>query len=156
MARVKHPVSRSLRLWPLLGVLLGVAAGLVVAVIGEQTWRLGCLIIGVSLLVGRSLIGKWGLKPVLLAGVGLVALGQALLAAAGGGLYWTTVLPGLDVRGKSNAEICIWDAPPAPPRPPAPPPQAEPEVIPEPPAPAPAPAPTAPRSWWQRLFGEKA
>lgn len=52
MARVKHPVSRSLRLWPLLGVLIGVAAGLVVTVIGEQTWRLGCLIIGVSLLVG--------------------------------------------------------------------------------------------------------
>ena len=68
----------------------------------------------------------------------------------------STVLPGLDVRGKSNAEICLWDAPPAPPRPPAPPPQAEPEVIPEPPAPAPAPAPPTPRSWWQRLFGEKA
>lgn len=57
MARVKHPVSRSLRLWPLLGVLLGVAAGLVVAVIGEQTWRLGCLIIGVSLLVGGVVRG---------------------------------------------------------------------------------------------------
>ena len=52
MARVTHPVSRSLRLWPLLAVLIGVAAGLVVAVIGEQTWRLGCLIIGVSLLIG--------------------------------------------------------------------------------------------------------
>lgn len=57
MARVRHPVSRSLRLWPLLGVLLGVAAGLVVAVIGEQTWRLGCLIIGVSLLVGSVIRG---------------------------------------------------------------------------------------------------
>ncbi|BAK34274.1 hypothetical protein MLP_12600 [Microlunatus phosphovorus NM-1] len=57
MARVRHPVSRSLRLWPLLGVLLGVAAGLVVAVIGEQTWRLGCLIIGVSLLVGGVVRG---------------------------------------------------------------------------------------------------
>jgi MFS family permease len=55
------------------------------------------MVMGVSLLVGRSLIGKWGLKPVLLAGVGLVALGQALLAAAGGGPYWTTVLPGLVV-----------------------------------------------------------
>ena len=59
----------------------------------------------------------------------------------------STVLPGLDVRGKSNAEICLWDAPPAPPRPPvvtAP----EPEVPPEPP-----PAPPPPRPWWQRLFG---
>lgn len=46
-----------MRLWPLLGVLLGVAAGLVVAVIGEQTWRLGCLIIGVSLLVGSVIRG---------------------------------------------------------------------------------------------------
>ena len=44
----------------------------------------------------------------------------------------STVLPGLEVRGKSNAEICLWDAPPAPLRPPvvtAP----EPEVPPEPP-----------------------
>ena len=57
MARVKHPVSRSLRLWPLLGVLLGVVAGLVVAVIGEQTWRLGCLIVGVSLLIGGVIRG---------------------------------------------------------------------------------------------------
>lgn len=57
MARAKHPVSRSLRLWPLLGVLIGVTAGLVVAVIGEQTWRLGCLIIGVSLLVGAVIRG---------------------------------------------------------------------------------------------------
>lgn len=57
MARVRHPVSRSLRLWPLLGVLLGVGTGLVIAVIGEQTWRFGCLIIGVSLLVGGVVRG---------------------------------------------------------------------------------------------------
>jgi MFS family permease len=53
------------------------------------------VVMSVSLLVGRSLIGKWGLKPVLLAGVALVAVGQVLLALAGGGPYWTTVLPGL-------------------------------------------------------------
>lgn len=55
------------------------------------------MVMGVSLLVGRSLIGRWGLKPVLLGGVALVTLGQALLALAGGGPYWTTVLPGLVV-----------------------------------------------------------
>lgn len=53
------------------------------------------VVMSVSLLVGRSLIGKWGLKPVLLAGVALVTLGQVALALAGGGPYWTTVLPGL-------------------------------------------------------------
>lgn len=55
------------------------------------------MVMSVSLLVGRSLIDRWGLKPVLLAGVALVTLGQALLALAGGGPYWTTVLPGLVV-----------------------------------------------------------
>lgn len=55
------------------------------------------MVMGVSLLVGRTLIGRWGLKPVLLCGVALVTLGQALLALAGGGSYWTTVLPGLVV-----------------------------------------------------------
>ncbi len=53
------------------------------------------VVMSVSLLVGRTLIGKFGLKPVLLAGVALVMLGQVLLALAGGGSYWTTVLPGL-------------------------------------------------------------
>jgi MFS family permease len=53
------------------------------------------VVMSVSLLVGRTLIGRWGLKPVLLVGVALVTLGQGLLAVAGGGSYWTTVLPGL-------------------------------------------------------------
>jgi len=57
MNRLAGPVSRSLRLGPLLVVLIGVALGLVVAVIGEQTWRLGCLIIGTSLLVGAVIRG---------------------------------------------------------------------------------------------------
>jgi MFS family permease len=55
------------------------------------------MVMSVSLLVGRSLITRWGLKPVLLAGVTLVATGQALLALANGGPYWLTVLPGLVV-----------------------------------------------------------
>lgn len=67
----------------------------------------------------------------------------------------STVLPGLDVRGKSNAEVCMWDAPPAPLRPPIVV-AAVPDVQPEPPPPPSPPAPTPPRPWWQRLFGEKA
>ena len=37
---------------PLLVVVAGVALGLVVGLLGESTWRLGSLLIGVSLLVG--------------------------------------------------------------------------------------------------------
>jgi hypothetical protein len=51
------PVSRSQRLGPLLVVLIGVVLGLVVAVLGQQTWRIGCLIIGTSLLVGAVIRG---------------------------------------------------------------------------------------------------
>jgi len=56
----------------------------------------------------------------------------------------SVVLPGLDLRGKANAEICLWDAPPAPPRPPEP-------VAFAPEAP-PEPAPPPPQPWWKRLF----
>lgn len=66
----------------------------------------------------------------------------------------STVLPGLDVRGKSNSEICMWDAPPAPPRPPVVA-LTMPEVLAEPPAPVPPPPPP-PRPWWQRMFGSAA
>ena len=44
--------TRSLRQWPLLIVVIGLLAGLVVSFLGESTWRLGCLIIGASLGVG--------------------------------------------------------------------------------------------------------
>jgi Protein of unknown function (DUF3017) len=44
--------ARSLRQWPLLIVVIGVIAGLVVSFLGESTWRLGCLLIGASLGVG--------------------------------------------------------------------------------------------------------
>ena len=40
------------RPWPLLVVVAGVALGLVVGMLGESTWRLGSLLIGVSLLAG--------------------------------------------------------------------------------------------------------
>jgi hypothetical protein len=42
--------ARTLRAWPLLVVLVGVVAGLVIALLGQ--WRLGCLVIGGSLGVG--------------------------------------------------------------------------------------------------------
>ena len=44
--------ARTLRAWPLLIVLLGVVAGLVIALVGESSWRVGCLVIGGSLGVG--------------------------------------------------------------------------------------------------------
>jgi hypothetical protein len=51
------PASRSTRLWPLLVVLIGVLLGLVVAVVGAQTRRLGGLIIGTALLIGAVIRG---------------------------------------------------------------------------------------------------
>ena len=42
--------ARTLRAWPLLVVLFGVVAGLVIALLGQ--WRLGCLVIGGALGVG--------------------------------------------------------------------------------------------------------
>jgi Protein of unknown function (DUF3017) len=44
--------ARSLRQWPLLIVVIGVVAGLVVSFLGESAWRLGCLLIGASLGIG--------------------------------------------------------------------------------------------------------
>ncbi len=44
--------ARSLRQWPLVVVVIGVTAGLAVAVFSDELWRLGCLVIGASLGVG--------------------------------------------------------------------------------------------------------
>jgi hypothetical protein len=44
--------ARSLRQWPLLIIVVGVAAGLVVPLLGEATWRLGGYLVGGSMLVG--------------------------------------------------------------------------------------------------------
>jgi hypothetical protein len=52
-ARIDSPVAtRALRAWPLLVVLVGVVAGLVIALLADSGWRLGCLLIGGSLVVG--------------------------------------------------------------------------------------------------------
>ena len=44
--------ARSQRYWPLLVVVTGVVIGLVVAIAGAGSWRVGCLIVGSSLGVG--------------------------------------------------------------------------------------------------------
>jgi hypothetical protein len=44
--------AKSLRQWPLLVILGGVLAGLLIAFLGQSTWRIGCLVIGASLGVG--------------------------------------------------------------------------------------------------------
>jgi hypothetical protein len=44
--------SRSLSQWPLLVVVGGVLLGLAVAALGDETWRIGCVVIGASLCVG--------------------------------------------------------------------------------------------------------
>jgi hypothetical protein len=52
MSRPDTAAGASVRQWPLVVVVVGVLAGLVVAWLGETTWRLGCLVIGASLVVG--------------------------------------------------------------------------------------------------------
>jgi Protein of unknown function (DUF3017) len=44
--------ARTLRAWPVVVVLLGILAGLAIALIWEPGWRVGCLVIGGSLGVG--------------------------------------------------------------------------------------------------------
>lgn len=52
MSRPEPHAALSVRRWPLLVVALGVLVGLVLALVGEDTWRPGCLVIGASLLAG--------------------------------------------------------------------------------------------------------
>jgi hypothetical protein len=47
-----NPAARSLQQWPLLVVVAGVVLGLLIAVLGDNTWRIGCLVIGSALCVG--------------------------------------------------------------------------------------------------------
>ena len=50
--RAERPPTPTPPAWPLLVVLGGVGLGLLIAVLGASTWRLGSLIIGSSLCVG--------------------------------------------------------------------------------------------------------
>ena len=52
MSRSEPSAARSLRQWPLLVVVVGVLAGIGVVLGGDGTWRLGCVLIGLSLVVG--------------------------------------------------------------------------------------------------------
>jgi uncharacterized membrane protein YdcZ (DUF606 family) len=54
LSRQEPNAAVSLRQWPLLVVVVGVVAGLVVAWLGESTWRIGCLVIGAALVVGAA------------------------------------------------------------------------------------------------------
>ena len=82
--------TRSLRQWPLVVVVVGVAAGLAIAIVGDDTWRFGCLVIGASLGVGaverialpRSEAGLLQVrsKPFDVAALGLSAAAVILLA----------------------------------------------------------------------------
>ncbi len=77
--------ARTRRRWPLLVVIGGVAVGLVVAIVGEDTWRLGSLIVGAFLGVGavtRLALpgGAAGLLEVRSKAFDVAALGLASLA----------------------------------------------------------------------------
>ncbi|MET0693200.1 MAG: DUF3017 domain-containing protein [Propionibacteriaceae bacterium] len=50
--RDTNAAARSLQQWPLLIVVGGVVLGLLIAALGSHTWRIGCIVIGASLLVG--------------------------------------------------------------------------------------------------------
>jgi hypothetical protein len=52
VTRPEPNAALSLRQWPLLVVVGGVVAGLVVVMAGDTTWRAGSLLIGASLVVG--------------------------------------------------------------------------------------------------------
>jgi hypothetical protein len=52
MSRSEPSAARSLRQWPLLVVVVGVLVGIGVVFVGDATWRLGCVLIGLSLVVG--------------------------------------------------------------------------------------------------------
>jgi uncharacterized membrane protein len=89
-------VARSKRHWPLVAVVVGIGAGLAIAILSADRWRLGCVVVGCSLVVGaierlvlpRNEAGLLQVrsKPfdvvvLLLAGVAVVAL--AILVPSG-------------------------------------------------------------------------
>lgn len=44
--------ARSQRYWPLLIVVIGVVLGMGIAFVADDSWRLGCLVVGSSLCIG--------------------------------------------------------------------------------------------------------
>ena len=54
MSRPDAAAAPQQRPWPLLVVVGGVALGLAVGLLVDSMWRLGCLLIGASLLVGAG------------------------------------------------------------------------------------------------------
>ena len=80
------------RPWPLLLVLAGVLCGLVVAVVGPDSWRLGCLVIGGSLLVGAVERVVLPARDVGLLDVRGRAFDTAVLALAGAAIVALAIL----------------------------------------------------------------
>jgi hypothetical protein len=61
VSRTEPSGTLSVRQWPLLVVVAGVALGLAVAWFSGNGWRIGCLLIGAALLVGaveRLVLGE--------------------------------------------------------------------------------------------------
>ena len=54
VTRSEPTANRSLQQWPLLVVVVGVLAGIAITLLGDLTWRLGCVVVGMSLLVGAA------------------------------------------------------------------------------------------------------
>jgi hypothetical protein len=52
VSRQEPSAVQAVRRWPLLVVVVGVLLGLLTSLLGEDTWRAGCLLVGASLLVG--------------------------------------------------------------------------------------------------------
>jgi hypothetical protein len=96
VSRPAPGAARSSRQWPLVVVVVGVLAGLGVAWLGTTTWRLGCVLVGLALLVGaveRLVLGdreagllqvrSKGFDVVVLAVLGLAVVTLALVVPPG-------------------------------------------------------------------------
>jgi hypothetical protein len=97
VAKQTSAAARAARHWPLLVVVVGVAVGLALALVGPSGWRLGCVVVGSSLGVGaverlalpRNEAGLLGVrsKPfdvAVLAVAGAAIIALAILVPPGG------------------------------------------------------------------------